>query len=270
MPQCAAVRNKTSFDQCPSDALKGVNLCGRHARAKDPILWVTRNQPKILRFTKVQALYRGWCVRKVLSLAGPGVLKRKDCVNDEELVTTESKDRQHPFEYFGLEEAGKVWWFDFGTLWEWSIRSVTPTNPYTKMPIDHSVLARLRRLHLHRRRNRMNVPAPSKDMRENITRRWTVLTHIFRSYGFEDVHPEQFANLTHTHIRTMFRIFMDDLELMPKPNHRIIALCSKGWLSNNQSNLGYMINSLNLLTIGLTDSRSYDIVFLLLSALYRC
>ena len=138
------------------------------------------------------------------------------------------------------------------------------------MPIDHSVLARLRRLHLHRRRNRMNVPAPSKDMRENITRRWTVLTHIFRSYGFEDVHPEQFANLTHTHIRIMFRIFMDDLELMPKPNHRIIALCSKGWLSNNQSNLGYMINSLNLLTIGLTDSRSYDIVFLLLSALYRC
>ena len=270
MPQCAAVRNKTSFDQCLSNALKGVNLCGRHARAKDPILWVTRNQPKILRFTKVQALYRGWCVRKVLSLAGPGVLKRKDCVNDEELVTTESKDRQHPFEYFGLEEAGKVWWFDFGTLWEWSIRSVTPTNPYTKMPIDHSVLARLRRLHLHRRRNRMNVPAPSKDMRENITRRWTVLTHIFRSYGFEDVHPEQFANLTHTHIRIMFRIFMDDLELMPKPNHRIIALCSKGWLSNNQSNLGYMINSLNLLTIGLTDSRSYDIVFLLLSALYRC
>jgi len=182
----------------------------------------------------------------------------------------ESKDRQYPFEYFGFEEAGKIWWFDFATLWEWSIRSVTPTNPYTKVALDHGDLARLRRLHLHRRRNRMLVPAPSRDLRENIARRWTILSHIFRSYGFEDAHPEQFANLTHVQLRVVFRIFMDELEAMPKPNRRVIALCSKGWLSNNQSSTGYMINSLNLLTIALTDSRSYDIVFLLMSALYRC
>uniref|UniRef100_A0A6C0AKL1 Uncharacterized protein n=1 Tax=viral metagenome TaxID=1070528 RepID=A0A6C0AKL1_9ZZZZ len=270
MPQCAAVRNRASFDQCPSDALKGVNLCGRHARAKDPILWATRNQSKILRFTRVQAVYRGWCVRKVLALAGPGVLRRKECVNDEDLVTTESKDRQHPFDYFGLEEAGKIWWFDFGSLWEWTIRSVAPTNPYTQVAIDHSVLARLRRLHLHRRRNRLSVPSPSRDLRENITRRWTVLAHIFRSYGFEDAHPQQFANLTHVNMRTMFRIFMDELEAVPKPNRRVLTVCTKAWLADNPSTTGYMINSLNLLTIALTDSRSYDIVFLLLSALYRC
>jgi hypothetical protein len=64
-------------------------------------------------------------------------------VNDEELVTLESKTRQHPFDYIGMEEAGKVWWFDFCTLWDWSIRSITPTNPYTNVELAHEVKQRL-------------------------------------------------------------------------------------------------------------------------------
>jgi hypothetical protein len=57
---------------------------------------------------------------------------------------------------------------------------------------------------------------------------------------------------------------MDDIEAMRPPNRRLLAICSKGLFAE------HMIASLNLLTIALTDSRSYDIVFLLLSALYRC
>jgi len=250
--------------------MTGHMLCGRHARAKSPRFWADVNRDKIDRFAKVQALYRGWCVRRRLAWAGPGVLKRTRCVNDEDLVTMESKEKQHPFDYFGIEEAGKIWWFDFGSAWEWSIRTVTPLNPYTKVPFEHADLARLRKIHLYRRRWKLPVPAPSKDLVENILRRWNVLAQIFRSFGFEETHPEQFANLTHANLRMMFRFFHDDLIAMPKPNQRLLMICSKGALNAYTTNNGYIINSLNLLTIGLTDVQSYDVVFLALSALWRC
>jgi hypothetical protein len=270
MAQCASVKNKTSTDQCKARAILGYTVCGRHAKSKVVRLWADVNRDRLVRFTKVQALYRGWCVRKVLVLAGPGVLKRAGCVNDEDLVTTEAKDRQYPFDYFGIEEAGKVWWFDFATVWEWTIRSVTPSNPYTKVLFAHSDLARLRKLHLYRRRHKLPVPAPSRDLRENIVRRWTVLAHIFRSFGFDDTHPEQFANLTHTNMRVAFRFLVDDIRAMTKPNWRLLAICSRGVSTAYTSNAACLINSINMLTIALTDSRSYDVVFLLLSALYRC
>ena len=270
MAQCASVKNKTSTDRCTHNALLGYTVCGRHAKCKTIRLWAEVNRDKILRFTKVQALYRGWCVRRVLMWAGPGVLRRGMCVNDEDLVTCEPKSRQHPMTYFGFEESGKVWWFDFSTAWEWSIRSVTPLNPYTNVPISHPDLARLRKLHLHRRRKRLSVPVPSRDLLLNIHRRWTVLAQIFRGFGFEDIHPEQFANLNHQNMTAMFRLLIDDLEAMPRPNRRLLALCSRGALAAHTSNLSYLISSLNILTIALTDSQSYDIVFLLLSALYRC
>jgi hypothetical protein len=72
-------------------------------------------------------------------------------------------------------------------------------------------------------------------------------------------------------MRVMFRFFLEDIQDMPKPNQRLISLCIRGEHGRpGVSNASYMINSLNLLTIALTDSQSYDIVFLLLSALYRC
>jgi len=270
MAQCASVKNKTSTDQCNARAILGYTVCGRHAKSKVVRPWADVNREKVRRFTKVQALFRGWRVRKVLVLAGPGVLKRAGCVNDEDLVTMEAKDRQYPFDYFGIEEAGKVWWFDFATAWEWTIRSVTPSNPYTKVLFAHSDLARLRKLHLYRRRHKMPVPLTSRDLRESIIRRWTVLTHVFRSFGFEDAHPEQFANLDHTNLRIAFRFLVDDIRAMPKPNWRLLGICSRGVSATYTSNAACLINSLNMLTIALTDSRSYDIVFLLLSALYRC
>lgn len=266
MQQCAALRNKKSTDQCGSTALLGHRVCGVHARCKTVQYWADINVDKIRRFTKVQGLYRGWRVRKVLALAGPGVLRRGICVNDEDLMTLEDKHKQEPFDYFGLQEGDKVWWFDFATAWEWFTRSVSPTNPYTKNPIAHTDLTRLRVFHLYRRRHRMIVPPPSRDLKDNILRRWTILSQIFRGFGFEDVHPEQFANLTRENLRVAFRFLSDDVRAMPRPNNRIVGLVARGIEYSSTST----INSLNIMTIMLTDSQAYDIVFLLLSALYRC
>ena len=266
MQQCAALRNKKSTDQCGSTALLGHTVCGVHARCKTVHYWADANRDKINRFVKVQALYRGWRVRHVLTLAGPGVLRRGECVNDEDLATFEHKNKQEPFNYFGLVEDGRVWWFDFSTAWECLTRTVSPKNPYTQTPIGHSDLARLRTFHLYRRRHQMSVPPPARDLKENIVRRWTILSQIFRGFGFEDVHPEQFANLTRENLRVAFRFLSDDVRAMHRPNRRLIALVARGIEYSATSS----VNSLNIMTIMLTDSQAYDVVFLLLSALYRC
>ena len=115
-----------------------------------------------------------------------------------------------------------------------------------------------------------SAPASSRDLAENITHRWNLITHIFRMYGFDDVHSSQFANLTDTHLKNMFRMFIRDLEALKPVNHRLIVICAKALVGQTTSRTGYIINSLNLLTIGLTDTQSYDVIFLLLSSLYRC
>jgi hypothetical protein len=112
----------------------------------------------------------------------------------------------------------------------------------------------------------MVVPPPPRDLKENIVRRWTILSQIFRGFGFEDVHPEQFANLSRENLRVAFRFLSDDLRAMPRPTQRLIAMVARGIEYSAVSS----INSLNIMTIMLTDSQAYDIVFLLLSALYRC
>ena len=270
MAQCAAVRNKKSDLQCTASAILGYTVCGVHARSSNVRLWADVHKEKSKGLVTIQALWRGWCVRKVLVMAGPGALRRKECINDEDLSTLDDKNRQSPFEYFGIDEGGKIWWFDFATAWEWFTRSISPTNPYTKNPISHVDLARLRKLHLYRRRHRWAVPPPPVDLKENIVRRWTILCHVFRGYGFEDIHPQQFANLTRDNLRVAFRFLADDLAAMPRQNIRMTAMTDRGLAYNANSSTTYIINSLNLMTIMLTDTQSYDIVFLLLSALYRC
>jgi len=270
MPQCAAVRNKKSKLQCTAGALLGYAVCGIHARSATVRIWADVYKEKVAGIVKIQALWRGWCVRKVIAMAGPGALRREECVNDEDLCTFEDKTRQSPLEYFGLKEGEKTWWFDFATAWEWFTRSVSPTNPYTKNPISYTDLARLRKLHLYRRRHKWPVPPPPADLKENIIRRWTILSHVFRGYGFEDIHPEQFAGLTRDNLRVAFRFLADDLRAMPRQNRRMSAMTDRGLAYTANSSATYIINTLNLMTIMLTDTQAYDIVFLLLSALYRC
>ena len=146
MPSCASVRKRGSLDQCPLKALTGHTLCGVHARSKAVMLWAVVNQDKVGAATRVQAWIRGILLRRRLRLGGPGVLRRTGLSNDDDLVTCESSDRQYPLDYFAFEENGKVWWFDFGTLWKWAQRSTEPANPYTKVPLSVETRTRLRKV----------------------------------------------------------------------------------------------------------------------------
>ena len=247
-------------------------MCGRHRSVKVPRMWAAVVKERAAPLTRFQAIFRGWKLRQYLALCGPGVLRRGACVNDEDLATLESKNRQHPFDYIGLEEAGRVWWFDFCTLWDWCVRSIEPTNPYTKVELSHEVKQRLKKMWVYRRRKGMSltsevgVPTPDR-----IFRRWTAVCQIFRFYGFEDVHPNMFVDLTKENMVAMFRFLSTDLNEMHKRPHRALVYCTRGFQSARHMNANsYVMTSLNAMIFMLIDADAYDFVFMVLSALYRC
>jgi hypothetical protein len=272
MPRCASTKNLKSNDQCPHDALYGHTLCGKHRCVKVPRLWADVNKAAHLPVVRIQSLFRGWKIRRYIQLCGPGALRRKDCVNDEDLVTCIEKDRQYPFDYFGIEEAGKIWWFDFCTLWDWASRSIEPVNPYTKVVLPHDVKQRLKKVWIYRRRKAMQVPSEqSVPTSERIFRRWTLLCQVFRFYGFDDVHPNMFINLNKQNLEVMFRYLAKDFSEMPRTPLRALTYCSRGIQNNHHMTPNsYILTSLNAMMFMLMDSNAYDFIFLMLSALYRC
>ena len=134
MAQCASVKKRGSQERCTTRAILNSEFCGRHSKMKQPTKWVTLlSENKV---TVVQSVIRGWLIRRYLKLAGPGVLRRSGCVNDEEMVTFEDKTKIHPFEYFGWEENGKVWWMSIASMGQLTRDQLSPANPYTKVPFS--------------------------------------------------------------------------------------------------------------------------------------
>ncbi len=265
MNRCAAVRKKGATDQCQSPAMAGYSLCGRHARTRGPVLWASlHKRPQVV---GIQALIRGWLLRRRLALAGPGVLSRKDLTNEEDLFTCESKDRQHPLKYFAFEEAGKIYWFDAESLWQWASRSVTPVNPYTKTPLPNDVRKRLREWGW---RNHMScTDINSAD--ETITRRWNLIVQVFRENGFTDAHPMQFANFDRADFRTMFVFLERDLQVvLPESDlyrAKLLRLSRRGQRGEGDEILHCVFLILKMLSI---PKDPYVLVFSILSAFMRC
>ena len=275
MVQCASVKKRGSKDPCTSTALIGHTLCGRHARMKDPELWVAFHPTPPI--TKVQALFRGWLVRKRLSHAGFGVLSRKGLANDEDIISFTEKERVHPMDYISFEENGKHWWFEFGSLWTWCMRNYTPVNPYTKVPLKAETRKRLRAIWGYKKRNLEPVPLESEIFIDRVRHRLNILTQHFADYGFVEVYPEHFIDFTRNDYKTMFILLNRDIEtVIPASDpfrQRIAMLCGNRAFTPNtfQKDTLFILNCLNTLLHIITLYRDpYTITFSILSVLYRC
>lgn len=275
MVQCASVKKRGSKDPCTSTALIGHTLCGRHARMKDPELWVAFHPTPPI--TKFQALFRGWLVRNRLSHAGFGVLSRKGLANDEDIITFNEKERVHPMDYISFEENGKHWWFEFGSLWTWCMRNYTPVNPYTKVPLKAETRKRLRTIWGYKKRNLEPVPLESEVFVDRVRHRLNILTQHFADYGFVEVYPEHFIDFTRNDYKTMFILLNRDIEtVIPASDpfrQRIAMLCGNRAFAPNvfQKDTLFILNCLNTLLHIITFYRDpYTITFSILSVLYRC
>ena len=270
MNRCVAVKRKGSTDPCPAAALAGHTLCGRHARMRSPIVWTEVNQSRIQPIVKMQSCVRGWLVRRRLSYAGPGVLCRSNLTNDEDIITCAEKGRVHPMEFFSFEENGKVWWFEFSSLWTWCTRNLDPTNPYTKVPLSSEARKRLRTVWGYKRRHREETPTESKDLEERMRHRAHLLVQHFEDYGFSGIHPSFILRLTKADFTTVFVLLQRDIEtVIPASDPfraRIVSLCHARTFPNVTHLLNYSSTLLYILTL---YRDPYILTFSILSALYR-
>jgi len=243
---------------------------------KVPVLWTDAVRTRTPPLVRAQALVRGWLLRKRVRLAGPGVLSRTNLANDEDLVTCESKDREHPLTYFAFEENGKVWWFSFGTLWRWARQSHDPVNPYTKVPLSQDTRKRLRSMWGYTQHHYQSVPEEDSDATQRLRCRWNIVVQTFLDNGFVDVHPSSFTSLSPNELHAMFVFLERDIDSVMSANDpfraRALRLCRRGIQASTSVNPTlYRLWAVYALMLLLTLHKDpYNMTFLVLSALYRC
>lgn len=274
MNRCTAVKRRGSDEPCTANALRGHTLCGRHARMRSPVLWVAANTPRILPIVRIQSCVRGWLIRKRLSYAGFGVLSRKDLANDEDIISYADKDRVHPMDYFSFEENGKIWWFEFTSIWTWCMRNQEPANPYTKVPLSSDTRKRLRTIWGYKRRHREPIPPESQIYEERLRHRLHILTQHFADYGFADVGVESFMRFAKGDYITFFVLLQRDIETVIPPSDpfrvRLSHLCRNRTHVSATLNNTYVLQCVSLLLHIVTLYRDpYVLTFSILSAFYR-
>lgn len=274
MNRCAAVKKKGSLDPCRTLALRGHTLCGRHARMRSPVLWIDANQSQIPPIVKIQALIRGWLVRRRLSYAGIGVLSREYLTNDEDIITCTEKGKVHPMDFFSFEENGKFWWFEFGSLWTWCMRNIDPTNPYTKVPLSAETRKRLRTIWGYKRRHREVLPSESTNLEERMRYRANILIQHFEDYGFSDIQASFILRCDRLDFITVFTLLRRDVEtVIPASDRfrdRILSLCANRTYPIHTNSEVYLFQCLSALLYMITLYRDpYVITFSILSAFYR-
>ena len=211
---CASCKNKTSKDRCPNKTLPGILFCGKHVRSTR--LWKDVNDVD-RHAVLIQKIWRGFAVRNWMKLAGPGVLNRSVCHNDEELVTLDDKKSVHPLNYFSFEENAKVYWFDIRSIAENSAGHVNPTNPYTRQPLSHEVRKRLREVCVHRHKHKIpNTYDPDKKQTivECITWGWTHMCQILDENGFFETNPHYFLSMNRTQLYIFITLIENDIRAL--------------------------------------------------------
>jgi len=272
MKLCAAIRQTGSDHACEKTALPGCTLCLTHLRSRNVTLWSTYHAVKSNRVARIQALARGWLLRRRLALAGPGVLCRKELANQEDLETCEEASREYPMDYFAFEESGKVWWFHFPTLWRWMCRNLDPVNPYTKVPLSTDTRIRLRAMWRYKRIYE-SIPA-EPNTEDRIRLRMNVVSQLLQDHGFGQIAPTLFCELSRSQWVALFRMVRDDLAINV-PQLRIQRM-TKRYIEYFEELMPPLTPaqfqdqaSRVLFLILMFPKDPYSIAFTILSALYR-
>jgi hypothetical protein len=225
----------------------------------------------------IQKMWRGHAIRHRLSMAGPGVLSRSKCHNQEELVSMEEAKDVHPLRYFSFEEDGKVWWFDVCSIIGCLNSSLEPLNPYTRRPLNMETRQRLRELYKYRIRNRLRTThsGPLKAADEITEFQWLRLSQILVENGFEDTRPAMFNRLNPNQLYIVLSYIKTDMYALAKEHPqtsfryqyaRTLSQECNNFFSFARPHLRFASLMVNILHHSVEP---YPFCFIIMSALYR-
>jgi len=218
-------------------------------------------------------------VRTHLKRAGPGVLKRSLCHNDEELVSMDSKNQHDPFEFFSFHEGEKIWWFDICSILSCLDGALHPVNPYTRQLLSVDTRRRLRTVlssRLHRHMKTSHVPK-NLSFDGLVELNWTRVSQVLHENGFEDVEPRMFSRLTKSNLLVLLGYLVVDMGILasehPKSSKRHLyhaILKREHGVANITTGRTSQIQVSSLISGMMHDMVDpYPFCFLVMSALYR-
>lgn len=277
---CNSCKNKNSTERCGSPALKNLQFCGKHVKSKSPRLWSVVNSAGDSA-VKIQKVWRGWIVRYLHDLSGPGVLKRSLCHNEDDVITAE--DKVHPSDYFAFHEDGKVFWFDIKSIFQLSINELKPTNPYTRQELSLDTRKRLKECIYYRELRRLPLfhdPLYLTDRDKLFTMHWMMISQMLEENLFIDINPLFFTALNRTQLWEFTALLRDLILVWAKEHNGIhsrrniyyiwIQACWRRQtmeIADTMQVCRYL--GACLLKILKDCKRPYDICFKLLSARYN-
>jgi len=213
MVSCFCCKSKLSLLRCPNPPLNGSLYCGLHVRVKNPRLWAVANKLEE-KLELIVKIWRGYIVRKRIRLAGPGVLNRSKCINDEDVGTLDEKEKVHPFDYFGYEEDGKLYWGDVKSMISILNSAIIPLNPYTRHEISNEARKRLREIYRYRIRNKLQVEydTVNLDMLDAIrSRRWLQISQIIYEHDLGHINPIHFEALSRNDLGQFITCILEEI-----------------------------------------------------------
>ena len=279
--KCASCKNKRSNDRCPNSALFGLKFCGVHSKIKSPRVWVDINNVR-KKVNLILKIWRGYYVRKCLKLAGPGVLKRDLCNNVDEIMSFESIAKVDPLDYFGFEENGKIYGFDIRTMLDILNRNLVPKNPYTREPLNADARSRLRQIYGYRIRNKQSTCHPDSKIigvGNILSNRWLQICQIVEENGFYDINPDTFIALNKSQLYVFLNMIFNDIktwaaEHKTTESKRFIYAFWIRNIMNKYANCesieqySFYVSTI-LLSILYNSAEPYNVVFIIMSSLYR-
>jgi hypothetical protein len=97
---------------------------------------------------KIQRLFRGSLVRKMIQLRGTGLKCREKCVNTEDFLTMDELKNISLLEFFSYQDDdGKIYGFNIISIYNLIQKSTKePTNPYTRQPIHQTTINNIKKI----------------------------------------------------------------------------------------------------------------------------
>lgn len=246
---------------------------------KNPRLWTAINNVDE-KVTLISKVWKGYKIRKLLELAGPGVLDRSKCINTDEPVTFDSVKSIYPLDYFGFEEQGKVYGFDVRTLFDTLDRKCE--NPFTRQPLSIDVRKRVRYMYGYRLRNKIPMFYENNAIQTRefvLHSRWLQICQIIEENDFYKIHPNIFLTMNKTQLYILMSLICNDMITLAAEHKNKNSMRYKYtvWLTSLKNKFdviqtaeeyAFCISTI-FLTILHYSVEPYNFCFIIMSALFR-